>query len=491
MKAEPEREPSRPTRAPPQHLPDHARDAPSPQSRVHSPHQLRAFVLNVPLVLHNPYALPHETPPTGRFGPPFPPSTPAPRRADPAIGEELTATSATSATGDRRDGGRQGTTGRKILLSPPVVGPVEREMLLTALESGWIAPAGPDLTAFEDEVAHRSQVAHGVALSSGTAALHLCLHLSGVGPGDEVLVPSFTFAASVNPVVYLGATPVFVDSSADTWTIDPALVAEEIVRAGRRGRPPKALVAVDVYGQCADYDPLREICFEFGVALIEDAAEALGSRYRANSAGSLGTVSALSFNGNKIITCGGGGMLLTDDATQAGKARHLATQARDPAPHYEHSVVGYNYRLSNLLAAVGRAQLRTLDERVAARRRTNALYREALSEASGLSFMPEAPYGTSNHWLTCLLIDPAEFAGSADEVRRALAAAGIEARPTWKPIHCQIAYQGSRVLGGSVSETLFAQGLCLPSGFGLTPADVERVTDTILAARHARPRDVS
>jgi dTDP-4-amino-4,6-dideoxygalactose transaminase len=375
---------------------------------------------------------------------------------------------------------------RKILLSPPVTGPDERAMLLDALDSGWIAPVGPHLSAFEREVAERSEAAYGVAVSSGTAALHLCLQLSGVGRGDEVLVPSFTFVGSVNPITYVGATPVFVDSSPDTWTIDPALAAEEITRATSRGRPPKALIAVDIYGQCADYDALRDLCLEHNVALIEDAAEALGARYRGRSAGSFGTVSALSFNGNKIITCGGGGMLLTDDAARAAEARYLATQARDPAPHYEHSVVGYNYRLSNVLAALGRAQLTTLDERLAARRRVNSLYREALADASGLTFMPEAAYGTSNHWLTPMLIEPAEFGASADEVRRALAVADIEARPTWKPIHRQIAYQGRRVIGGPVSEELFARGVCLPSGFELTTGDVERVASAILAARHAR-----
>lgn len=373
---------------------------------------------------------------------------------------------------------------RKILLSPPVTGPDEREMLLDALDSGWIAPAGPHLTAFEQEVADRSEVAYGVAVSSGTAALHLCLQLSGVGRGDEVLVPSFTFVGSVNPITYVGAIPVFIDSSPDTWTIDPALAAEEITRAASRGRPPKALIAVDIYGQCADYDALRDLCLEHDVALIEDAAEALGARYRGRSAGSFGTMSALSFNGNKIITCSGGGMLLTDDEVRADQARHLATQARDPAPHYEHSVVGYNYRLSNLLAAVGRAQLRMLDARLAARRRINALYREALAGVSGLTFMPEAAYGTSNHWLTAMLIEPSEFGASVEEVRRTLAGADIEARPTWKPIHRQIAYQGSRVIGGSVSEELFARGLCLPSGFGLTTGDVERVVKAILMASH-------
>jgi len=359
-------------------------------------------------------------------------------------------------------------------------------MLLAAFDSGWIAPAGPDLAAFEREVADTVGVAHGVALSSGTAALHLCLQVAGVGESDEVLVPSFTFAASANPVTYRGATPVFVDSSARTWTIDPVLVAEELDRTARAGRPPKALVAVDIYGQCADYDALSALCADHGVVLIEDAAEALGATYRGRRAGSLAGLSAVSFNGNKIITCGGGGMLLTDDAAAADQARHLATQAREPAAHYEHAVVGYNYRLSNLLAAVGRAQLASLDERVAARRRTNALYREALADAAGLQFMPEASYGESNHWLTCVTIEQGEFGASREQVRLALEEAGIEARPTWKPMHCQPAFRGRRMLGGRVCEDLFTRGLCLPSGPELSESDVARVATTIIAAGSSR-----
>jgi dTDP-4-amino-4,6-dideoxygalactose transaminase len=392
-----------------------------------------------------------------------------------------------AAGGSARDPGENpALTERKILLSPPSVGPLEREMLLDAFDSGWIAPAGPDLSAFEREVAAAADVSHGVALSSGTAALHLCLQLAGVGEADPVLVPSFTFAASANPVIYRSAEPIFVDVSAETWTIDPALVADELARAQRCGRPVKALIAVDIYGQCADYDDLSVLCAEHGVTLIEDAAEALGATYRGRKAGSLAGLAAVSFNGNKIITCGGGGMLLTDDAESAERARHLATQARDPAAHYEHSVVGYNYRLSNLLAAVGRAQLRTLDARVAARRRTNALYREAFSQVAGLTVMPEAPYGVSSHWLTCVLIDEKEFGASPEQVRLALAMAGIEARPTWKPLHLQGAYRGRRMVGGDVCESLFARGLCLPSGHDLTEDDIARVTAAVTAVGTGR-----
>lgn len=355
-------------------------------------------------------------------------------------------------------------------------------MLLDVIDSGWVAPAGPHLPAFEQEVAARCGVAHGVALASGTAALHLSLELIGAASGDRVLVPSFTFAASANPVLYCHAEPVFVDSCESTWAVDPDLVAEEIERSARSGHPPKALVTVDVYGQCADYDRLEDICREYDVALVEDAAEALGSTYRGRPAGSFGSVAAVSFNGNKIITSGGGGILLTDDAALAERARHLATQARDPVPHYEHSDIGYNYRLSNVLAALGRAQLTSLDERVAARRHLNATYRAAFDGVPGIAVQREASYGRSNYWLTCLLIDPEEFGASPEQVCQALQAAGVEARRTWKPLHLQPIHRGRRMVGGRICEALFARGLCLPSGPDVTAADVDRVVCTVMAA---------
>lgn len=370
--------------------------------------------------------------------------------------------------------------GRKIYLSPPVMGHSERAMLLDAFDSGWIAPVGPHLAAFENEVAEVCGVRSAVALSSGTAALHLGLELVGVGPGDEVLVPTFTFAASANPVLYRGAEPVFVDVSPDTWTIDPGLVAEEVERRARAGRAPRALLTVDIYGQCADYEQLLPVCAEHGVAVVEDACEALGSSYRGVMAGAFGRLGALSFNGNKIITCGGGGMLLTDDPAVADRARHLATQARDPAPHFEHRDVGYNYRLSNLLAALGRAQLARLDERLAHRRHVNDRYREAFDGVPGLSLMPQARYGRSNLWLTCLQIDASAFGAGPQQVRQALDRAGIEARPTWKPLHQQKVHQGRRVIGGAVSEGLFARGLCLPSGADLTDEEIAGIAAIVL-----------
>jgi dTDP-4-amino-4,6-dideoxygalactose transaminase len=372
-----------------------------------------------------------------------------------------------------------------VHLSPPDVGEFEREALLAAFDSNWVAPAGPDLDAFEQVVAAEVGVAQAVALSSGTAALHLALQLAGVGPGDEVLVPSFTFAATANAVAYLGAEPVFVDSSPGTWAIDPDLVAAELSRADRVGRPIAAVLPVDVYGQCADYDELEASCGQYGVPLVEDAAEALGASYRGRPAGSFGIAAALSFNGNKIITTGGGGMLLTDDAELAGRARHLATQAREPVAHYEHQVIGYNYRLSNLLAAIGLGQMRSLRQRVERRRHNYRFYRQALA-GDGLSLMPMADYGRSNCWLTCLLVDVEEFGATPGQICDHLRTAGIEARPTWKPMHLQPVHRGRRTVGGAVCEELFRRGVCLPSGSNLRQPELDRVVDAVRSVPRRR-----
>jgi len=367
----------------------------------------------------------------------------------------------------------------RIYLSPPEVGEEERQMLLDAFDSNWIAPLGPDVDAFEAEFAERIDIGHAVALSSGTAALHLALLLVGVGPGDEVLVPSFTFVATANAVCYLGARPVFVDCSSSNWSIDPDLVATELEERARQGHLPSAVVTVDLYGQSADYDRLSALCEKYGIPLVEDAAEALGGTYRKKAAGSFGTAAVFSFNGNKIITTSGGGMLVTTSAELADRARYLATQARDPFPHYEHSTIGYNYRLSNLLAALGRAQLRGLDSRIVRRKRINSSYRAALSEVPGIGFMPVADYGEPNYWLTCILIDPAEFGADREVIRLALEAENIESRPTWKPLHLQPVFADAQVVGGSVSAGIFDQGLCLPSGSSLTDSDIERIVHTI------------
>ncbi len=321
-------------------------------------------------------------------------------------------------------------------------------MLLDAFDSNWIAPVGPDVDAFEREMADRIGVGHAVALASGTAALHLALLLAGVGPGDDVLVPSFTFVASANAVLYLGARPVFVDCSPSTWNMDPDLVAEELSGRARRGRLPKAVVTVDLYGQSADYDRLESLCDSYELALVEDAAEALGATYRGRPTGSFGCAGVLSFNGNKIITTSGGGMLVTRSTELAARARYLATQARDPTPHYEHTAVGFNYRLSNLLAALGRAQLRGLDGHVARRRRINERYRRALAGLPGIDFMPVADYGTPNYWLTCITVDADQFGTDREAIRLALEELDIESRPTWKPLHLQPVFAGAPVVGG-------------------------------------------
>jgi dTDP-4-amino-4,6-dideoxygalactose transaminase len=370
---------------------------------------------------------------------------------------------------------------RPLLLSPPDVGERERQYLLRAFDSGWVAPVGPDLDAFEREIAEQAGRRFGVGLSSGTAGLHLALRVLGVGPGDSVAVPTLTFAASANAVCYLGAHPVLVDSDAATWTLDPELLDDLLRQRRRRGTPVKVVMAVDLYGQCADYGALGEICDRHGALLVEDAAEGLGATCGGRPAGSFGAAAVFSFNGNKIITTSGGGMLVTDDGGMAEQVRYLATQARDPVAHYEHRTVGYNYRLSNLLAAVGRAQLVSLGQRVRARQATFRWYRDALAGEPGISFMPVAPHGTSTHWLTCVLVDEAEFGASRDGVVQQLGAHGIEARPTWKPMHLQPAFAGLEVVGGDVSEDLFRRGLCLPSGHALTDDDRARVVEALLA----------
>jgi dTDP-4-amino-4,6-dideoxygalactose transaminase len=369
----------------------------------------------------------------------------------------------------------------RIYLSPPEVGLEERRMLLEAFDSNWIAPVGPDIDAFESELAERVGVAHAVAVSSGTAALHLSLLLAGIGPGDEVLLPSFTFVATASVVVHLGGTPVFVDSSPSTWNIDPALVETELARRALSGRLPAAVVSVDLYGQSADYDRLVPLCAEYGIPLIEDAAEALGATFRGRPAGSFGASGVFSFNGNKIITTSGGGMLVTDSAETAERARFLATQARDPFPHYEHSSLGYNYRLSNLLAALGRAQLRGLDARIERRRAINERYRKALSGIPGIGFLPIAPYGEPNWWLTCILVDPDAFGADRERIRLALEEVDVESRPTWKPLHLQPVFAGLPAVGGAVCAGIFERGLCLPSGSALTDAELDKVVDAVLS----------
>ena len=355
----------------------------------------------------------------------------------------------------------------------------EQALVADAFASNWIAPLGPHVDGFEAEFAEAVGTPHAAALSSGTAALHLALKLVGVGPGDDVLVSSLTFSASVNPIVYLGARPVFVDSERHSWNMDPALVEETLEARAREGRLPKALVLVHLYGQSADIAPILAACERYGVVLVEDAAEALGATYNGRTPGVFGKVGIYSFNGNKIITTSGGGMLVSDDAELVAHARKLATQARDIAPHYEHTEIGYNYRLSNVLAAIGRGQLRVLEERVRARRANFALYQEALGGLPGIEFMAEAPWGRHSRWLTTLTIDPREFGVDREEVRLALDGGNIEARPVWKPMHLQPVFSGCEAVGGQVAEELFTYGLCLPSGSNLLPEELERVVEGV------------
>jgi dTDP-4-amino-4,6-dideoxygalactose transaminase len=369
----------------------------------------------------------------------------------------------------------------RLYLSPPDVGDAERQLLLEAFDSNWIAPLGPQVDAFERDVAEFLGVSSSVALSSGTAALHLTLLALGVGEGDEVLVPTLTFAATANAVVYVGASPVFLDSDDATWNLDPVLLEQELEARSQHGRLPSAVIVVDLYGRCPDWDAIRAVCDRHGVPVVDDAAEALGATYRGRRAGAFGACGVLSFNGNKIMTTSGGGMLVSADREMVERARHLATQARDPAPHYEHSGVGFNYRLSNLLAAVGRAQLRRLPAMVQRRTEINERYREALSDVPGVRFMPSVPGGEPNFWLTVVTLDAQEFGASPEEVRKQLEHLDIEARPAWKPMHLQPAFAGFPVRGGAVAEAIFRTGLCLPSGSSMSDDDVDRVSGLLQA----------
>ena len=366
----------------------------------------------------------------------------------------------------------------RIYLSPPHVFGAEQSLVADAFESNWIAPLGPHVDAFEKEFEGVVDVPHAVALSSGTAALHLAMELLGVGARDHVICSSLTFSASANPIRYQGATPVFVDSD-KTWTMDANLLEDALKSGDAAGRRAKAVIAVDLYGQCADYQPILELCGRYGVPLVEDAAEALGATYKGRPSGGFGRLGVFSFNGNKIITTSGGGMLVSHEKALVDRARFLATQARDPAPHYEHSCIGYNYRLSNVLAAIGRGQLKTLAQRVAMRRRIFERYVEGLGDLPGVEFMPEAPYGRPTRWLTCLTISPEVCGADRESVRLALEAENIEGRPVWKPMHMQPVFAGTRVFGGAVSERLFRDGLCLPSGSSLSPDEQDRVISIV------------
>jgi len=372
---------------------------------------------------------------------------------------------------------------KRIYLSPPHMGGEELYYVREEFESNYIAPVGPQVDAFEKEFCAKVGAKYGAALSSGTAALHLALRLIGIQPGDEVWTSTLTFIGSVSPIVYLGGVPVFVDSDRTSWNMDPELLAKELRKRADGGSIPKAIVLVHLYGQCADIDSIIKICEQYGVALVEDAAEALGATYGDRSAGTMGKAGIFSFNGNKIITTSGGGILISDDESLVSRTRMLAAQARDQGPHYEHSKIGYNYRMSNILAAIGRGQLKVLDERVEAKRRIFDSYRRALGDVNGIEFMPEAPYGKSNRWLTVILVSQEQFGVDHDTLRLALEAENIESRPIWKPMHLQPVFKGYECIRGEMAETLFSRGLCLPSGTAMTEGDLNRVVKVILECR--------
>lgn len=355
------------------------------------------------------------------------------------------------------------------------MGDRELDFVKEAFDTNWIAPIGPHVDAFEREFCQVVNSPHAAAVASGTAAIHLALRLLGVEAGDEVFCSTFTFIASASPITYLGAQPVFIDSDRTSWNIDPELLTTALEQRAKVGKLPKAVLVVHLYGQSADLEPIIAACDRYEVPLIEDAAEALGATYKNTSPGTWGRFGIFSFNGNKIITTSGGGMLVSEDSEAIAKARFLATQAREPQPHYQHSQIGYNYRLSNVLAGIGRGQLQVLSARVAARRRNFDIYQQALGDLPGISFMPEAAYGTSTRWLSCMTIAPELFGTDREQIRLQLQAKQIETRPVWKPLHLQPVFAHCESIGGKVAEDLFAQGLCLPSGSNLSEADLQRV----------------
>ncbi|MDG2003429.1 MAG: DegT/DnrJ/EryC1/StrS family aminotransferase [Novosphingobium sp.] len=370
----------------------------------------------------------------------------------------------------------------QILLSTPHMGSSELEFVEEAFKTNWIAPLGPNVDAFEREFCEKLGLSHAAALSSGTAALHLALKLLGVGQGDRVFCSSFTFVASVNPIAYEKGEPVFIDSEPGSWNMSPIALERAFEASKSEGWMPKAVIVVDIYGQSANMDPIVALCDHYGVPIIEDAAEAVGTLYKGRPSGSFGRISAFSFNGNKIITTSGGGMLTSDNPDFVNRARFLATQAREPMKHYEHHEIGYNYRMSNILAGVGRGQLQVLDERISARRAVFDAYRDGLSDIDGIDWMPEPEWSFSTRWLSCCTIDEGRLGIASQALHDALADDLIETRPVWRPMHCQPVFAGARYFqhgNESVSDKLFDSGLCLPSGSSMTKDEVRRVVEAV------------
>ncbi|MFB9845305.1 DegT/DnrJ/EryC1/StrS family aminotransferase [Mucilaginibacter ginsenosidivorans] len=368
----------------------------------------------------------------------------------------------------------------KIWLSSPHMGGGEFEFVKEAFDTNWIAPLGPHVNGFEQDLQSFTGAKHAAALSSGTAALHLALIMLGIGPGDDVICQSFTFSASANPIAYQGANPVFIDSEPETWNMSPELLEQAIQDGIANGKKAKAIIPVHLYGMPAKMEQISAIAAKYGIPVIEDAAEALGSTINGKPAGTFGLMGILSFNGNKIITTSGGGALISDSADLIDKARFLATQARDAAPHYQHSQIGYNYRMSNVCAGIGRGQMQVLGERIAQRRKVYDYYVENLSDISGIRFLPEPAGAFSNRWLTTIIVDPAKTRGiTREDIRLSLVSENIESRPLWKPMHLQPVFSGALSYVNGVSEDLFNNGLCLPSGSNLSSADLERVVKNV------------
>lgn len=373
------------------------------------------------------------------------------------------------------------TARSRVYLSPPFAENSDVDAITSAIESGWIAPLGPEVDAFEVEIAQEAGRKYAVALSSGTAALHLGLMALGVRPGDEVVVPTLTFGATAFAVTYLGARPVFLDVEPFAWNLDPDLLASFLAGRAERGALPAAVVPVDVFGRTCDFDAIIPMCDEYGVPVLADSAEAIGALHGAQRAGSFGAASVFSFNGNKIITTSGGGALVTDDPEIARKTRKWATQSREPFPWYEHEEVGFNYRMSNLLAALGRVQLARLPRIIARRRAIRDRYAATLDLAHGVSVMGDPPWGTWNGWLTTVRLDPAVHVDAPTRLREALDVENIEARPVWKPMHQQPVFAGAESVLTGVADAVFETGLCLPSGTAMSDDDVDRVLGVMLA----------
>lgn len=370
----------------------------------------------------------------------------------------------------------------KIYLSSPHMGGQELKYINQAFDTNWISPVGPHITGFEKDLSDYTSGLHVAALSSGTAAIHLALIILGVKQDDEVICSSFTFAGSCNPIVYMKAKPVFVDSEEETWNMDPDLLRKAIEDRIDKGRKPKAIILVHLYGMPAKVTELMAVARGYDIPVIEDAAEALGASYQDRKLGTFGDIGIFSFNGNKIITTSGGGALLSANEKYVQKARFLSTQARDNAPHYEHSEIGYNYRMSNICAGIGRGQMEVLDKHVALRREIFSFYRSALGNLAGVSFVEEQPGTFSNRWLTTALIDPALTGGvTREDIRLALEEENIESRPLWKPMHLQPVFEGVPFYGNGTSEMLFEHGICLPSGSNMTESDKERVKNSLTA----------